>query len=102
MVLQWADLQTLGGASEERISPDPELDAERKASLVIRSLKAKFPLSDKFLSELFKAIRIGADLRSICKEEKVKKLFTLDEPTAVKVVRCCINYQTTVVDRCQQ
>ena len=38
-----------------------EKGKKKEAMLVIKSLKARFPLSDKFLHALFKTMRLGVD-----------------------------------------
>ena len=67
---------------QEENAVTKELEAER-AILAIRSLKAKFPISDKFLQSLFEVIRFSVDLRAICSPSKVRSVLSLDDPTTV-------------------
>ena len=77
-----------------------EESPEQKALLAIRSLKAKFPLSDKFLQELFKVLRLGIDLSTISSPEKVRSVLSLEYPSTVSIVQCCTGCGIKVDDTC--
>ena len=92
-------MQELGVKREDvRVESSPE----ERAVLAVKALKAKFPLSDKFLQSLLQVIRMGVDLSTICAPSKVQSVLTLEDPTTVGIMQSCSGCNAPVQDVCNK
>ena len=62
-----------------------EHNDHEKAELIVKVLKSRFPLSDKFLKEFFKAAKL-VNFRDL---DHPERLLNAEDPSAVKIKRFC-------------
>ena len=76
------------------------LDKRAQAILVMKTLKANHPLSDKLIADLFKAINLGVDFSTISSCSDLKGLLSCEDPTTVKSVTFCVGCGSAVESLC--
>ena len=81
-------------------TPSDEERKKKEALLVMKSLKARFPLSDKFVQAFGKAVRLGVDFSLIKTEADVEGLVLPDNQESVRIVSFCTKCSEPVNKKC--
>lgn len=65
----------------------------------MKTLKARFPLSDKFFAEFTKAVKLGVDFTTL---SSTNDIVSLDKADVVKKQLFCVECLEPVIEACER